>query len=41
MGRVEIAVRGLFATPIAAVEVPDAAELNAAIEPSILRRRPT
>ena len=39
MGRVEIAVKGLFATPVAAVEVPGASELNAALEPSILRRR--
>jgi uncharacterized protein (TIGR02466 family) len=39
MARIEIAVKGLFATPVAAVEVPGAAALNAALERTILRRR--
>ncbi len=39
MGRLDIAVRGLFATPVAAVELPDAAALNAALIPVILERR--
>ena len=39
MGRIEIAVKGLFATPVAAVELPGAAELNAALHRSILQRR--
>ena len=39
MPRLEIALKGLFATPVAAVEVPGAAALNAALEAAILRRR--
>ncbi len=39
MARVEIAVKGLFATPVAAVEVPGAEALNAALESTILARR--
>jgi uncharacterized protein (TIGR02466 family) len=39
MARVEIAVKGLFATPVAAVEVPGAAALNAELERIILQRR--
>ncbi len=34
-----IAVRGLFATPVAAVEVPRAEEINAALSALILKRR--
>jgi uncharacterized protein (TIGR02466 family) len=41
MARVEIAVKGLFATPVAAVEVPGAAALNAELERLILGRRAT
>jgi uncharacterized protein (TIGR02466 family) len=37
--RVDIAVKGLFATPVAAVEVPGAAALNGDLERLILRRR--
>ncbi len=37
--RLNLAVRGLFATPVAALEVPDAAAVNADLEPVILRRR--
>ena len=37
--RMNIAVRGLFATPVAAVEVPRADEVNAALESLILQRR--
>lgn len=39
MSRLDIAVRGLFATPVAAVELPNAATLNAALAPLILERR--
>jgi uncharacterized protein (TIGR02466 family) len=39
MARVEIAVKGLFATPVAAVEVPGAERLNAELERTILHRR--
>ena len=39
MARIEIAVKGLFATPVAAVEVPGAAALNPELERLILRRR--
>ncbi|HEX2941690.1 MAG TPA: hypothetical protein VHO91_11625, partial [Rhodopila sp.] len=39
MARIEIAVKGLFATPVAAVEMPGAAALNAELENIILRRR--
>jgi uncharacterized protein (TIGR02466 family) len=39
MGRVEILVKGLFATPVAAVQVPDAAALNAQLTELIMRRR--
>ena len=35
----EIALRGLFATPVAAIEVPNAAERNARLEQAILARR--
>ena len=41
MARIEIAVKGLFATPVAAVEMPGAAALNAGLERAILRRRET
>ena len=37
--RMNIAVRGLFATPVAALEVPRAAEINAALSDIILRHR--
>ena len=37
--RLNLAVRGLFATPVAALEVPRAAEINAALAPLILARR--
>ena len=37
--RLNLAVRGLFATPVAALEVPDADVLNAELEAVILRRR--
>jgi uncharacterized protein (TIGR02466 family) len=39
MARLDIAVRGLFATPVAAVELPDAAARNAELAEIILRRR--
>jgi uncharacterized protein (TIGR02466 family) len=39
MARLDIAVRGLFATPVAAVEIPDAARLNAELVGTILGRR--
>jgi uncharacterized protein (TIGR02466 family) len=39
MARVEISVKGLFATPVAAVEVPGSAALNAELERTILQRR--
>lgn len=39
MARIEIAVKGLFATPVAAVEVPGAAALNSQLERLILQRR--
>lgn len=39
MQRLDIAVRGLFATPVAAVELPGAAARNAALSEVILRRR--
>ena len=39
--RMNIAVKGLFATPVAAIEVPRAAEINAALGPVILKRRDT
>ncbi len=35
----DIALRGLFATPVAAIEVPNAAERNARLEKVILARR--
>ena len=35
----DIALRGLFATPVAAIEVPNAAERNARLEQVILGRR--
>jgi uncharacterized protein (TIGR02466 family) len=37
--RLNLAVRGLFATPVAALEVPGAERLNAALAATILRRR--
>ncbi|MCW6507893.1 TIGR02466 family protein [Lichenifustis flavocetrariae] len=37
--RMNIAVRGLFATPVAALEVPNAAALNEALSAAILARR--
>lgn len=39
MARIEISVKGLFATPVAAVEVPGAAVLNTELERVILQRR--
>ncbi len=35
----EIALKGLFATPVAAIQVPDAPACNARLEQAILRRR--
>ncbi len=37
--RLNLAVRGLFATPVAALEVPDAQAINADLQAVILRRR--
>ena len=37
--RLDVAVRGLFATPVAALEVPGAVNINAALSEAILRRR--
>lgn len=37
--RLNLAVRGLFATPVAALEVPVAERINAALGEAILRRR--
>lgn len=37
--RLNLAVRGLFATPVAALEVPGAEAINAELEAAILRRR--
>ena len=37
--RLNLAVRGLFATPVAALEVPGAERVNAALADAILRRR--
>ena len=39
MARVEIAVRGLFATPVAAIELPDAAARNRELKDIILDQR--
>lgn len=39
MARIDIAVKGLFATPVGAVEVPGADALNATLERAILARR--
>ena len=39
MSRIEIKVKGLFATPVAAALLPDAASRNAVLEELILRRR--
>ena len=39
--RMNIAVRGLFATPVAALEVPDAEERNAELSAIILKKRET
>lgn len=41
MARIEINIRGLFATPVAAVELPDAAARNAELTRIILDRRAT
>src|ERR1700684_4699168 len=40
MSRIDIEVKGLFATPVAAVVLPDAEARNAELEEIILRRRP-
>ena len=37
--RMDVAVRGLFATPVAALEVPDAEARNAELTAAILKRR--
>ncbi|MGI3898971.1 MAG: TIGR02466 family protein [Janthinobacterium lividum] len=37
--RLNLAVRGLFATPVAALEVPEAARINAALSAAVLERR--
>ena len=39
MARIDIAVTGLFATPVAAIELPDASKVNADLSEVILRRR--
>ena len=39
MARIEISVKGLFATPVAAVEMAGAPALNAELERVILQRR--
>src|SRR5271154_4673896 len=39
MSRIEIQVKGLFATPVAAVILPDAEARNAELQDIILRRR--
>ena len=39
MPRLDIAVKGLFATPVAALELPRAAMLNPALRAAILQRR--
>ena len=39
MSRIDIEVKGLFATPVAAVVLPDAEARNAELEEIILRRR--
>lgn len=39
MARMDVAVRGIFATPVAAVELPDAQARNQALADVILRRR--
>ena len=39
MSRLDIAVRGLFATPVAAIVLPDSAPRNAALREAILGRR--
>jgi uncharacterized protein (TIGR02466 family) len=39
MSRVEVEVKGLFATPVAAIMLPDAAARNAELTEIILRRR--
>ena len=41
MAAVEIHLQGLFATPVAAIMLPDFEERNAALEETILRRRET
>ena len=39
MARVDIQVKGLFATPVAAIQVPGSAELNSQLQDLILARR--
>ncbi|MDE2583012.1 MAG: 2OG-Fe(II) oxygenase family protein [Rhodospirillales bacterium] len=39
MAQIEIAVKGLFATPVAAIELPNSNEVNADLSEIILRRR--
>ncbi len=39
MAALDIAVKGLFATPVAAIQLPDAAARNASLAAAILRRR--
>src|ERR1700692_4108435 len=39
MSRIDIEVKGLFATPVAAVVLPDAEARNAELQEVILRRR--
>jgi len=39
MARLDVAVKGLFATPVAAVEMPGAERLNPQLVETILRRR--
>jgi uncharacterized protein (TIGR02466 family) len=39
MARIELSVQKLFATPVAAIQVPGSAALNAALEQAILARR--
>jgi hypothetical protein len=39
MSRIDIEIKGLFATPVAAVVLPDAEARNAELQEVILRRR--
>ena len=39
MARLDVAVKGLFATPVAAVELPGAERLNPLLVETILKRR--